>query len=99
MPAMTAKASFWVGLTMRVTYRSQRDDEHAHRRQDRGAHDAVGLGVEHGRDGAEAESLAEGVEDAEQRRTRGWTAMMMPSKKAPKLASQNPPGMVTVVLA
>ena len=30
---------------------------------------------------------------------RGWTAMKMPRKNAPKLASQNPPGMVTVVLA
>ena len=46
----------------------QGDDEHAHRRQDRGADDAVGLGVEHGRDRAEAEALAQGVEGAEQRR-------------------------------
>ena len=46
----------------------QGDDEHAHRREDRGADDAVGLGVEHRRDRAEAEPLAHGVENAEQRR-------------------------------
>ena len=29
----------------------------------------------------------------------GAIAIMIPRKKAPKLASQNPPGIVTVVLA
>lgn len=46
----------------------QRSDEHAQGRQDRSAHDAVGLSVERGRDRAETETLAQGVEHAEQRR-------------------------------
>ena len=67
MPAITANASFWVGLTMRVTY-SNRATTNTHT-VDRIAAPTmpVGLGVEHGRDGAEAEPLAQGVEDAEQR--------------------------------
>ena len=65
---MTANASLRVGLTMRVTYSRKRDHEHAQRREDRRADDAVGLGVEHGRDRTEAESLAHRVQRAEKRR-------------------------------
>ncbi len=45
----------------------QRDDEHAQRRQHRGTDDALRLSVEHRRDRAEAEPLADGVEQPEQR--------------------------------